>query len=823
MSHFLEESYKSRDWNVSEPRTRLTPFNEPEVCPIPVSSFEHLSVNDKKSFPAPTGKSLSPFEDSISESNRDVSEEIEIDSRPRGRTVEDGYYFLETFEKNERLLYPQTMRQQNIRIDDIALYVHHSQHYFNPKHHPESKLGKMAYKVVYYPAMYMFDWFMSMFLLALALIEYPFFEPFRPYAFQLKITAYVLEAILILYFILDLGLRFIWLGRKRFLRQKIAFSRVIGVALITLDFILALAVEYYYRHRFLRIFRPIIFLSSHLNRNIRNVVNQLLNSVRRIFDLYVLYIVYVLIFSLLAYYLLYPIDHKNYPNFPQTFITLFALSTTVNYPDVMLPALKSNLLYFLLFLPFLSFGIYVLTNLLLAIVKDHFSRLEKDKLKQLLQFRRVSLERAFNLGTQLSGNEWDYSLFRRVMRSMPQISPISEKKCLLMFKVLDRNLKQKLSWKEFNQLSNALSLKWRRGDLTNINKIWHNMIPIRRLRRVAQYTYIMVSSFYFKLVINLIILSNCLLLLIDTLVYLNPEQADRDDRFRIESGVFLPLYFIEFVLQIIGFGPFYYFTNGWHLFDFCILFFSSLVTIISLFYSGLDVTLSTSIIVLRTFRLLRVLKAKESFRRIFAILTLSIPKLTRFVISLGLAFYCYAIIGMTIYADMLKECSFNDKGLPEFNSECGVEYDSNSGGLYYLVNFDDILHSFITLFVLMIVNNWQVVAKGYIAVTNFFSYLFFIFFYLFIVLVITNVTAAFVLDLYDSISSTLGKSFSVRVTISKEELEKYDVYENVEGAEVEYVGKKKLGQFDSLMLLYQSEDWVQKDQISPIGDFYIQN
>ena len=130
----------------------------------------------------------------------------------------------------------------------------------------------------------------------------------------------------------------------------------------------------------------------------------------------------------------------------------------------MLPAIDNSLLYFILFLIFLSFGVYVLTNLLLAIVKDHFSKLEKDKLKQLLEFRRESLKRAFNLGTQLSSSEWDYSLFRRVMLSLSK--RISERRCLLMFRVLDRHRNQKLSWKEFKQLENVLSMRWRRSDMS---------------------------------------------------------------------------------------------------------------------------------------------------------------------------------------------------------------------------------------------------------------------------------------------------------------------------------------------------------------------
>ena len=188
-------------------------------------------------------------------------------------------------------------------------------------------------------------------------------------------------------------------------------------------------------------------------------------------------------------------DDINFPSFSNTFIKIFELTTKVNFPHIMLPSLEQNILVSLAFVPFLSFGAYVLTNLLLAIVKEHFGRVEKDKLKRLLEFRRTCLQRAFNLGTQFSANGWDYSLFRRVIGSLSKRIP--EKQCLLMFKVLDRQCNQKLSWKEFKQLSNVMSMKWRRSDLTNLNRVWHNMIPCLRLRRIAEIAYLLASSSYF--------------------------------------------------------------------------------------------------------------------------------------------------------------------------------------------------------------------------------------------------------------------------------------------------------------------------------------
>ena len=322
---------------------------------------------------------------------------------------------------------------------------------------------------------------------------------------------------------------------------------------------------------------------------------------------------------------------------------------------------------------------------------------------------------------------------------------------------------------------------------------------------------------------NLAILANILGIFIGTIIYPDPDMLSNDKKMVYWTFALLPFYIFEFCIQILGFGPFYYFTEEWCYFDFIILLCSTFFLIVFKISPSYTLKFLTFLIVVRTVHLLRILNAKKSFRRIFSILALSFPDLIRFFVSLGLAFYVYAIIGMSLYGDVVKQCSFNSEGFPQYNSKCGPNYDYGSKGLYYLINFEDIFHSFITLFILMIGGTWDSVADGYVAVTSPFSYLFFMFFYLFIVLVVTNVTTAFVLQLYNMISTTLGKSYTVRVSIGKNMLEKYDVFENIGEDEVEYVGRRSLGQIDSLMLLYQSEDWVQKDEISPIGDFYVEN
>ena len=57
--------------------------------------------------------------------------------------------------------------------------------------------------------MYFIDWVMCLFLLMLAILEYPFYEEItKDVAAKLKIVASVIEALLLIYFTFDLGLRF---------------------------------------------------------------------------------------------------------------------------------------------------------------------------------------------------------------------------------------------------------------------------------------------------------------------------------------------------------------------------------------------------------------------------------------------------------------------------------------------------------------------------------------------------------------------------------------------------------------------------------------
>ena len=79
--------------------------------------------------------------------------------------------------------------------------------------------------------------------------------------------------------------------------------------------------------------------------------------------------------------------------YPDAVFNMLVLLTTSNYPDVMLPAVQENRLYFFLFFTYLILGLFLILNLLLAIIysnfKNHFEsqigNREEDRTKFLYE------------------------------------------------------------------------------------------------------------------------------------------------------------------------------------------------------------------------------------------------------------------------------------------------------------------------------------------------------------------------------------------------------------------------------------------------------
>lgn len=215
--------------------------------------------------------------------------------------------------------------------------------------------------------------------------------------------------------------------------------------------------------RVARPLRPFFLVDNHYSAGMRRVLRQILRSFWPITDMCLLYFFFIFMFSIvglvfcvhcmlatfkppphpptspnpnLRFYAFSSNDRDpNFSTLHNSFISLFVLMTTANYPDVMMPALEESRFTFLFFLSYLTFGLYFLSNLVLAVVYDSFRNEQRLKFRKRFLHRRSALRQAFRLlkDQQLGGITFDDFWFLMRCRS-PKRDPLS---VLLFFKALN--------------------------------------------------------------------------------------------------------------------------------------------------------------------------------------------------------------------------------------------------------------------------------------------------------------------------------------------------------------------------------------------------
>ena len=129
---------------------------------------------------------------------------------------------------------------------------------------------------------------------------------------------------------------------------------------------------------------------------------------------------------------------------------------------------------------------------------------------------------------------------------------------------------------------------------------------------------------------------------------------------------------------------------------------------------------------------------------------------------LFVVYWIFAIIGMRFFGGKVK------KDLPY-----PIQEGTNSvPATYHLDNFNDFVSSMVTLFTLMVVNNWMVQVSQFVYVTrdeyneNLVRF-YFILFYYFSVVIGINLVVAYVLDMYDSIERLNSERLQTLIDMEK--------------------------------------------------------
>ena len=201
--------------------------------------------------------------------------------------------------------------------------------------------------------------------------------------------------------------------------------------------------------KFIRIFLIILFV-----RSIRECISRIILVVYDSKEIIFLMIGYVFFFSWIGKILFKgTVEGEKY--FPSFFIAVFnlmVLLSTANFPDIMLPAYKSNRLYCTFFIVYLIVGQFFLMSLILASFYSNFKNRIKNQLHNFMERRHEYLAFKFNdFDTQskgyLSPNEFKEFIQDFVkFHSKQDTWRLNTRKISLIF---DKNLDGKITWEDF--------------------------------------------------------------------------------------------------------------------------------------------------------------------------------------------------------------------------------------------------------------------------------------------------------------------------------------------------------------------------------------
>ncbi|XP_059474256.1 two pore calcium channel protein 1-like [Neocloeon triangulifer] len=613
---------------------------------------------------------------------------------------------------------------------EAAIFLHEGENNEKFDSHPKNPEALPAYLMVHSSWYHGLDLAASIVLLALALVE----PPAGP-LFQLPIFVHgAIELVALTIIGIEQAMKFRWLGWKPFFKHK--RTTIKGVALVTMVVEACVVLVRQSSHfRVTRAMRPIFLMDNHHCGGVRRFIRQIFQSLPPIVDMLGLLMVIVALYSLLAFFLfgLDP-DDPYFRSLPDAFVNLFVLLTTANFPDVMMPAYARSRWNSIFFVSYLSIVLYLLMNLLLAVVYEAFTSIERDKFRKLLLHKREAVKRAFTLLAEPAADQPSVSLVR-FAGLMKYFRPKkSFRDVLLTFKFLDGEGRGRVTLSELMDVYNAASLRW---TCREPKQPWFavSRSPARLLGKLS------VRLFEFRHFETLVLVSISANVLLMAFRVVRTEDSERLEHSALslvaswDTFLFATLFSVEAVVRCCALGASRYLASGWNCYD--------LAATVALWVAVMGVRARPQqlafLVLARPLRLMRLFKVKKRFRDVFGTLLLLMPLMSSAALVMLLLYYFFAVVGMELFASFpMKNCCLNStvEAYYRDKAEGGV-------GLYYLNSFSDLLSSGVVLFELTVVNNWHVTMEGYaVASKNAFSRLYFMTFYLVTMVVLTIVVAS---------------------------------------------------------------------------------
>ncbi|ERE75247.1 two pore calcium channel protein 1 [Cricetulus griseus] len=571
-----------------------------------------------------------------------------------------------------------------MNYQEAAIYLQEGQNNDKFFTHPKDARALAAYLFAHNHLFYLMELLTALLLLLLSLCEAPAVP-------ALRLDIYVhatLELFALMVVVFELCMKLRWLGFHTFVRHK---RTMVKTSVLVVQFIEAIVVmvRQTSHMRVTRALRCIFLVDCRYCGGVRRNLRQIFQSLPPFMDILLLLLFFMIIFAILGFYLFSTNPSDPYFNtLENSIVNLFVLLTTANFPDVMMPSYSQSPWSCIFFIVYLSIELYFIMNLLLAVVFDTFSDIEKRKFKSLLLHKRTAIQHAYRLlVSQQRPGGISYRQFEGLMRFYKP--RMSARERFLTFKALNQSNTPLLGLKDFYDIYEVAALQWK---AKKNRQHWFDELP-RTAFLIFKGINILVKSKAFQYFMDLVVAVNGMWILVETFM-LRGGNLISLKRVPWSYLVFLTIYGVELFMKVAGLGPVEYLSSGWNLFD--------LSVTVSAFLGLLALTLNMKpfyfIVVLRPLQLLRLFKLKKRYRNVLDTMFELLPRMASLGLTLLIFYYSFAIVGMEFFNGRLYRNCCNSSTVADAYRFINHTVDNKTkieDGYYYLNNFDNILNSFV--------------------------------------------------------------------------------------------------------------------------------
>ncbi|XP_013369589.1 PREDICTED: two pore calcium channel protein 2 isoform X2 [Chinchilla lanigera] len=534
------------------------------------------------------------------------------------------------------------------------------------------------------------------------------------------------ELLCLLVFVADVSVKGYLVGWSQFQKNLwlLAYLTVLAVSLVDWAVSLSLLCQEPLRMR--RLLRPFFLLQN--SSMMKKTLKCIRWSLPDMASVGLLLAIHLCLFTMLGM-LLFTVGEKDaepnrerlayFRNLPEALTSLLVLLTTANNPDVMVPAYSKNRAYAIFFIVFTLIGSLFLMNLLTAIIYNQFRGYLMKSLQTSLFRRRLGTRAAYEVLSSMPGQagatpEAVGVKPQNLLLVLQKVQMSSSHKQAIVEKVRSYN-DVLLSVDEFQKLFNEL-------DKSVIKE--HPPRPQYQspFLQTAQFLF---SHHYFDYLGNVIALSNlvsiCVFLVLDADVL----PGNRDDFvLGILDCIFILYYVLELLLKVFALGPWGYLSYPSNVCDGLLTSILLVLEISTLAVYGFphprwrpetlgllslwDMTRLVNMLIV--FRFLRVIPNMKPMAMVVSTVLGLIQNLRAFGGILVVVYYVFAIVGISLFRGTIV-APFGNSSLAPANGS--VSCGSFEQLEYWANNFDDFAAALVTLWNVMVVNNWQVILDAY--------------------------------------------------------------------------------------------------------------